>query len=62
MVDMLCIIYTRPGSIFVIPSAEIIIANTLGDHCAYFGGRAGFIGRFTTILVIGKAWNLIANG
>ena len=62
MMNIFRTISTRPGSIFVIPGAEIIIADTLWNYRTNLGRGAGLIGRITTILVIGKTWDLIANG
>ena len=54
--------FPGPVCIFIIPSTKIVVADTLRDYGANFGGRAGFSGRITTVLVIGKTWDLIANG
>ena len=54
--------FPGPISVFIIPSTKIVVANTLRDYGANFGGGTGFIGRITTVLVIGKTWDLIANG
>ena len=54
--------FPGPISVFVIPSTKIVVADALRNYGANFGGGAGFIGRFTTGLVIGETWDLIADG
>lgn len=60
MVDLFILFF--PGGIFMIPSAKVIVANTLRNYSADFRSISSFGGRITTGLIIEESRYLITNG
>ena len=56
------IVFPGPVCVFVVPSAKIVVANTLRDYSANLCSRTSFIGGIAALLILSEARNLIANG